>query len=244
MNLVVSRFFCLGIYFYLQIFLFQNISYAQTLQKNSSSGLSYLFHKSNSTTNTKLLFLLHGYRSNESDLYSFASSLPKNFHLVSVRAPIDLDNNAYAWYDFNFQSKDKKVNINQLEKSRKQLIVLINEIAKQLNIKPKDIYIGGFSQGGIMAYDLLLTNPDILHGVCIFSGRLLDESKQSAKPNISAKRVFISHGTKDSILNIEEARSAVKYLKIKGAKPDYHEYPDVHTINKEMYSEFLKWLGV
>ena len=44
------------------------------------------------TSNEKapLLILLHGYGSNEEDLFSFASELPEEFFIVSVRAPYDL----------------------------------------------------------------------------------------------------------------------------------------------------------
>lgn len=43
-----------------------------------------------------LLILLHGYGSNEQDLFSLASQLPDSFTIVSVRAPQNLGKNSYA----------------------------------------------------------------------------------------------------------------------------------------------------
>ena len=34
-----------------------------------------------------LLLLLHGYGSNEEDLFSFASELPEEYYVISARAP-------------------------------------------------------------------------------------------------------------------------------------------------------------
>ena len=38
-----------------------------------------------------VLLLLHGYGSNEEDLFSFASQLPENHYIISLRAPYSLD---------------------------------------------------------------------------------------------------------------------------------------------------------
>ena len=42
-----------------------------------------------------LLILLHGYGSNEEDLFSFAPELPDDSYVISVRAPYDLQ--PYVW---------------------------------------------------------------------------------------------------------------------------------------------------
>ena len=44
-----------------------------------------------------LLLLLHGYGSNEADLFSFASELPEDYYVISARAPYDLQYGSYAW---------------------------------------------------------------------------------------------------------------------------------------------------
>ena len=51
-----------------------------------------------------LLLLLHGYGSNEADLFSFASELPDKYYIVSARAPYDLQYGSYAWYAINFDA--------------------------------------------------------------------------------------------------------------------------------------------
>ena len=53
-----------------------------------------------------LLLLLHGYGSNEEDLFSFASELPQDHYVISVRAPYDLQPYGYAWYAIHFDADE------------------------------------------------------------------------------------------------------------------------------------------
>jgi len=54
------------------------------------------------TDNPPLLILLHGYGSNEDDLFSFAPELPEEFLIISARAPLTLGVDSYAWYTHPF----------------------------------------------------------------------------------------------------------------------------------------------
>ena len=54
------------------------------------------------------IVLLHGYGSNELDLFSFADELPDNLLIISLRAPYEMGNGAYAWYAINLDSENNK----------------------------------------------------------------------------------------------------------------------------------------
>src|SRR5690625_757969 len=65
-----------------------------------------------------LILLIHGYGSNEEDLFSFAEDLPDEFHVISVRALHTLSAGMYAWYAIDFINMEKFNNIPQgLERS-------------------------------------------------------------------------------------------------------------------------------
>ena len=51
-----------------------------------------------------LLIMLHGYGSNEEDLFSFAQELPDELLIVSARAPLSLGFGSYAWYTIHFDA--------------------------------------------------------------------------------------------------------------------------------------------
>ena len=71
-----------------------------------TGSLNYLERKPTIQTDlpAPLLVLLHGYGSNEADLFSFAAELPKSLHIVSLQAPHELGYNSYAWYNINFDA--------------------------------------------------------------------------------------------------------------------------------------------
>ena len=55
-----------------------------------------------------LLILLHGYGSNELDLFSFADELPDELLIVSARAPYDMSFGGHAWYAINLDGNNEK----------------------------------------------------------------------------------------------------------------------------------------
>ena len=48
------------------------------------------------TKRSPVIFMLHGYGSNEEDLFSFADELPKEYTIISLRAPYNLTSFGYA----------------------------------------------------------------------------------------------------------------------------------------------------
>lgn len=191
-----------------------------------------------------LLMLLHGVGSNEEDLFSFAQHLPDKFLVISARAPIILGGNSFAWYEINFSSGKPVYNLEQEKKSRVILIRFIEQIKEKYAPDPKQVYLCGFSQGAIMSYSIGLTRPDLVKGIAIMSGRLLEEIKTeiAITENLETLKILISHGTKDNTLPVQHARNASAYLKTLNLIPTYKEYEAAHEINAVMFSDLCAWL--
>lgn len=212
---------------------------------DSEPGLDFLVRKpKESTTETPLLILLHGVGSNEADLFSFANQLPDNYLVVSARAPYTLGKGSYAWYQLNFSDGKPVINPEQAEQSRDTLIDFIHQLHSNFTFDSTRVYLCGFSQGAIMSYSVALTQPELVKGIALMSGRLLEEIKPRVSESEALKKlaVFMSHGTNDPVLSVDYARSAKQFLEAKGIHPEYHEYPDVHTINQNMLVDLIAWL--
>ena len=54
--------------------------------------------------NNNVIFLLHGYGSNENDLFSIGNFLDDNQFIISLRAPIELFDNGYGWFNLNLEN--------------------------------------------------------------------------------------------------------------------------------------------
>ena len=217
-----------------------------TQQMTQESSLFYLYREPLiKIKQPPLLLLMHGMGSNEEDLFSFADQLPEKFLVVTPRAPYTIQKSSYAWYEMHFENGKPINNKKQAEESRKTILNFIDQLKKKHDFDESQVYLCGFSQGGIMAYSVALTKPDKIAGVGVLSGRLLDETKTSIAPEEQLKklRVFISHGTQDQVLNIDYARASNAYLKQLHLAPQYKEYPEGHTISRDMLSDFIVWLN-
>lgn len=191
-----------------------------------------------------VIILLHGVGSNEEDLFSFANQLPDQFLVISARAPITLALGSYAWYQVEFSTGKPSYNFEEEETGRKTLLQFIDQIKEKYSPGSKEIYLMGFSQGAIMSYSVGLTRPDLVKGIAVMSGRLLEEIRplMASKDQLKKLRVFISHGTNDQTLPVRYAQEAVVFLKSNGIEPVYKEYEESHGINNDMFSDFLQWL--
>ena len=197
------------------------------------------------TDRPPLLVLLHGIGSNERDLFSFADKLPGNFLVVSARGPYTLGKDSYAWYHAEFSVRPETINAEEAEKSRLLIMAFIKELKHKYKFDNSRVYLCGFSQGAIMSYSVGLTHPGSIKGIAAMSGRVLGQTKSQvvASDKLKHLEVFVSHGTNDRVLDIQNGRDANAYLNGLGIQAQYKEYADVHTINQEMLTDLITWLG-
>lgn len=197
------------------------------------------------TEKTPLVILMHGVGSNEENMFSFADALPDNFLVVSARGPLTLRPNSYAWFQAQIMPDRSIINEEQAENSRKEIIQFIDDLKNVEDFDEEQVYLMGFSQGGIMSYSVALTEPEKIKGIAVMSGRLLSEVKPLIVSDERLKKLnfFVSHGTHDSVLKFGYATDAVNYLHSKGLQPEFHQYPEDHTINQQMLGDVVKWLS-
>lgn len=92
-------------------------------------SLQYISRPSSLLENAPLLIMLHGYGSDENDLFSFASELPSALFIISVKAPYTMQPFGNAWYTINFEAEKGKWNDNvQAATSRDLISKFIDEI--------------------------------------------------------------------------------------------------------------------
>lgn len=197
------------------------------------------------TAHPPLLLLLHGVGGNEQNLFSFAESLPDNYLVVSARGPLTLGANSYAWFQVDFSSGRPQINEKQAEAARVSIVDFIESLKKDLDFDEQQVYLMGFSQGGIMSYSVALTEPEKINGIIVMSGRLLPEVKPliADEKRLAKLKIFVSHGKQDQVLHFPFATEAVDYLKSKGLNPDFHQYDEGHTVNQQMLADVLVWLN-
>ena len=193
-----------------------------------------------------LLLLLHGYGSNEEDLFSFASELPEEYYIVSARAPYDLTYGSYAWYAINFDADQNKFSDNtQAIISRDIVAGFIDELVSKYPIDSNNVALIGFSQGTILSYAVALSYPEKVQRVVAMSGYINPEilEKEYLKNSFSNLKIFTSHGTADQVIPVEWGRKAKPFLENLGINVTYKEYPIGHGVSPQNFYDFKNWLS-
>jgi phospholipase/carboxylesterase len=100
------------------------------------------------------------------------------------------------------------------------------------------IAIAGFSDGATYAITLGLANGDLFSRIVAYSPGYLAESERVGRP-----RIFVSHGTLDSVLPITRAsRSIVPRLRDAGYDVTYQEFDGAHEVPAAISDQAMTWL--
>jgi phospholipase/carboxylesterase len=192
-----------------------------------------------------LLLLIHGYGSNEADLFSFAAELPEEYYIVSAQAPYSLQYGSYGWFAINFDADQNKFSDNaQARSSREAIVHFIDELTQNYPIDKEKITLIGFSQGAILSYAVALSYPEKVQRVVAMSGYINTELliEDYLKNTFSTLKIFTSHGTVDQVIPIEWGKKAKPFLDNIGVNCTYKEYPIGHGVSPQNFYDFKKWL--
>ncbi len=209
--------------------------------------LKYLVREpENISENTSILFLLHGYGSNEEDLFSFQPTLPKDWLVVSFRAPGNTPYDGFSWYDIDLMDEENRVNVEQAEQSLEILLQNIMAVTNRYGLTKNQTHICGFSQGGILCYALALRNPDLFTKVACMSAypemKLLENISKDKK-KLEKLQFFISHGADDAVIPLDWGRKAADYLYHLGCYFTFREYMSGHGVNQKNYLDLMDFMN-
>ncbi len=191
-----------------------------------------------------LILLLHGVGSNEEDLFRLADQFPSTFVIVSARAPYTLSPGKFSWFELSLVNGKRVINPEQAEKSRLVINTFISQLIEKYSIDRTKVFLGGFSQGGIMSYSVGLTFPQKVSGIFILSSRLLPEVKPliKSREELQNLQIFIAHGKNDPVLPLDYAHEALTYLQPITNNITYNEYEMAHTVGDRELADLVGWL--
>ena len=103
---------------------------------------------------------------------------------------------------------------------------------------------GGFSMGSVMSYatGLSADRPQPA-GLLVLSGFVPTVEGWQADLSRSTMPVFIAHGRRDPVMNVEFARTANALLEQAGFPVEYHESDAAHHIDPEHVPLAAGWLS-
>lgn len=195
-----------------------------------------------SQPNAPLLLLLHGYGSNDADLFSFAEYIPARFHVVSLQAPLTMGENSFAWFPIHFtESMERWTSPEEVNKATDYIHAFIAYYTANHDFNNKNVYLMGFSQGAMLSYAVGLATKNV-KGIAALSGYI--DPRVVEVTNTTLSSIYVSHGTEDMVVPYALAVQSVEVLKEYGFSPVFHSYPQGHGINQDNLTSIVQWLQV
>ncbi|MFC5931100.1 hypothetical protein D6T64_13720 [Cryobacterium melibiosiphilum] len=151
-----------------------------------------------------VIIFLHGYGSNEDDLTGLASPLKLTLPWVSLRAPLDLGNGAAAWFSIVTPGNPDAAPV---AAATEAIWAWVDE-----HLDPSTRVVPlGFSQGGLMASQLLRTRPERVLAPVVLGG-FVQVAPQPGDDLLAHSRpaLFWGRGAEDRVIGepaIERTRA-------------------------------------
>ena len=213
------------------------------------TGPSFLIHKNPK----KLIFMLHGFGDNGENFINIANSLNKsdwnaNYYALNAPSLIPEFPNGRQWFDIYpngiYISDAGPHEILIIHKQILLAIKLIENTIEKIridyNLKYKDCFLLGFSQGGMVTFEFGNYFRECLAGLAILSGRIISEKKIMNSTFLKTP-IFISHGILDEVIPINIFDDSCAFLEKNKMLFESHKLQyDTHTISNQTITLFQK----
>jgi phospholipase/carboxylesterase len=188
------------------------------------------------------LVLLHGRGADEHDLFPLLDALDPERRLVGAtpRGPLSLPPGGAHWYVLGGIGTPEATTFNA---SYAALESWLEAFLQEHDLGYDRLVLGGFSQGGVMAYSLGLgprrPRPAAL---TVFSSFVPTVEGFELDLSPPLPPVAIGHGSFDNVIGIEWGRRARALLEGAGAEVLYREAPTFHQIDPRFVREVTDWV--
>ena len=183
-----------------------------------------------------VVLLLHGYGSNENDLAGLAPALGLTLPWVSLRAPLELGNGGAAWFTITTPGNPDAEPVVQATDAIWSWVDA--NVASTTSVIPI-----GFSQGGLMASQLLRTRPERVLGPVVLGGFVLgaDQPGDAALAD-TRPPVFWGRGADDRVIGEAAIGRTTAFLPAHSTLVE-REYPGLaHGINAAEVDDIRSFL--
>jgi len=114
----------------------------------------------------------------------------------------------------------------------------LERVFETVAVDPARVAVGGFSDGATYALSLGLINGDLFKYIVAFSPGFIVNGAPRSRPQI-----FISHGTSDQILPIDQcSRVIVPMLRQRGYSITFREFSGRHEVPPDVAREGLRFM--
>ena len=215
-------------------------------QEFAGEHLRYLIvHPDGYDPNRKypMVIMLHGFGASMEDLAGLSPVIDSREYVYAFPNGPEALELAPGYVGYSWTHPDRRRDAEEDAKSGEKLRGFFGEVMAQYSIEPGNAVLGGFSQGGRLAYLNGLSRPELFAGVVALGAAMFDtEPLQAMLPAARTQPVFVGHGEYDPQISVEQARMMRGFLEAEGYSPVYNEYPIGHEISRQLVGDLSAWL--
>ncbi|MBN2378789.1 prolyl oligopeptidase family serine peptidase [candidate division WOR-3 bacterium] len=150
--------------------------------------------------------------------------------------PVSLDEKiGWAWSIWG----DSLYYLETIDLSTRWILQVLEQVKQEYAVDSSKVFLFGFSQGGMMTYQVGIQYPNLFRGLLPAGGWLevpidTDHPLDSAALDLSVRAL---HGAYDDVVEWESGKAAVDTLQKYGVPAEIMRYPVKHTLTKELYDD-------
>ena len=200
------------------------------------------------------IVLLHGFASSPQDWLPFVATirrLPGSLLVFPEGPDAQARGRGRGWWPLDLASHRDATGLPDLSRTRPaglasaaaRVETLLAEITTRVGNLPRDVVLGGFSQGAMVSAEIAFRSDTPLKALVLLSPTVIDEP--SWRDGIPLRRglpVFIAHGRQDEVLPFSASARLAETMRTAGLRVTWVPFDGAHDIPRSVVdalSEFL-----
>lgn len=189
---------------------------------------------------------LHGWGASAHDLLGLAPYLHGGEALVLCpQGPVEFSIPpgipGYGWFRLG---PDGQSDPDEVARAPEHVRQFLDAAAERYPIDRRKTVLMGFSQGGVLAYDLALRDPERFAGLVVLSAWLPGPIAEGipASPAHANLPALVIHGTQDDLMPVARGQESRDLLLKLGIPLTYREFDMGHEVHPESLKLLVEWL--
>jgi len=185
------------------------------------------------------LVMMHGMTGTSEMMRPFAEKiLPEGWSLLVPQAEFEHPNRGYTWWRYEGGDQPGRRILSATELSD-----VDNSLLKLSNLLPDgQLVLGGFSQGGAMAQELLQFNLDVLGIIAIGTRVVRPMEIRQRLQEIPKSKLLWMHGEKDHRVSLDAGIEIAEIFEESGWDVIRIQHSKGHMIPIEFHFSIKEWL--
>jgi len=211
-------------------------------QTEEFRGVTYKIKRPADGKPKAILVMIHGWTGSETSTWILTEGLSADFMIIAPRGFLKVENHSgYGWADISLSQEELW---EEYQRSTHALYTWLMAYLVDNDLADFPLLLGGFSQGAMISYYLMLFYPGRFRLASCLAGAIMPQAETFITPErVRKARFYIAHGIRDKIIPVHRARRVVQLLQNAGADVTYCESDIGHKASPECYANLIRFLN-